>query len=446
MKKKIGIVSLGCPKNLIDTEVMLGLLNKGGYEITSDETAANIIIVNTCGFIESAKQESINAILEMAEYKKSNCELLIVIGCLAERYHRQIREQIPEVDSIAGTGEYGNIVSIINNAYSGKKTELYGKLNEISYLENERILTENKGSAYIKIAEGCGNHCTYCIIPALRGRYRSRKIEDIVSEAKWLSDKGIKEIILVAQDTTKYGVDLYNEKKLPFLIRELSKIVGIEWIRVLYCYPQDVTEELIEEFASNKKLVKYIDIPIQHFSDKILKLMGRKETNALISNLIKMLRKRIPGIIIRTTLITGFPGEDAADHEIMIKNISSFRFDRLGVFVYSNEEGTPAFQMKNQVSKAVKNQRYHKLMSIQSKIAAELNMDRIDKIYAVLIEGISDDGIFYFGRSYAESPDIDGLIHFTSSVPLKIGTFADVKILNTEDYDLIGDVLYESAK
>lgn len=446
MKKKIGIVSLGCPKNLIDTEVMLGLLNKGGYEITSDEKSANIIIVNTCGFIESAKQESINAVLEMAEYKKTNCEVLIVIGCLAERYHKEIRNLIPEVDAIAGTGEYGNIVSIIKSAYSGIKPELYGKLNEISYLENERILSENKGSAYIKIAEGCDNRCTYCIIPSLRGRYRSRKIKDIVNEAKWLSNNGVKEIILIAQDTTKYGMDLYNEKKLSALIRELSKIQGIEWIRVLYCYPQDVTEDLIEEFATNKKLVKYIDIPIQHFSDEILKLMGRKETNTLILNLITRLRNRVPDIIIRTTLITGFPGEDTFDHEIMIKNITDLRFDRLGVFVYSNEEGTPSFNLKNQVSNAVKNQRYNELMSIQSKIAVDLNKERIGKIYKVLIEGISDDNIFYFGRSASESPDIDGLIHFTSSEPLKIGTFADVKILNAEDYDLTGDVIYESAK
>ncbi len=446
MKKKIGIISLGCPKNLIDTEIMLGLLDKEGYEVTPDEKSANIIIVNTCGFIESAKQESVNAILEMAEYKKANCEILIAAGCLAERYNKEIIDLIPELDAVVGTGEYGNIVSIIQSIYKGNKPILYGKLNEVSYLENKRLLSEQNGFAYLKIAEGCDNKCTYCVIPSLRGKYRSRSVEDILKEACYLSENNVKEVILIAQDTTKYGIDLYGEKKLPHLIREVSKIDGIERIRLLYGYPEDVTDELIEEFVTNNKLMKYIDIPIQHFSDKILKTMGRRETNALIVSLVNKLRRSVPDIVIRTTLITGFPGEDTSDHEVMLQNVVDLRFDRLGVFVYSKEEGTPASKLKNQVSKAIKDKRYDELMSAQLKISTDLNKERIGKTYKVLVEGISGDGIFYFGRSYAESPDIDGIVLFTSINPLEIGCFVDVRILNSENYDLIGEVIDESAK
>jgi len=446
LKKKIGIVSLGCPKNLIDTEIMLGLLKDDGFEITADESAAHIIIVNTCGFIESAKEESINAILEMAEYKKSSCELLIVTGCLAERYNKEIIEQISEVDAVTGTGHYGEIISVISLAYEGHKPLLYGDLNEISYLENERLLSSDKGSAYLKIAEGCDNHCTFCIIPQLRGKYRSRKIEAILAEAEQLAEKGVKEIILIAQDTTKYGFDLFGEYKLTFLIREISKIDKIKWIRLLYCYPENVNDELIDEFAVNDKLVKYIDLPIQHFSDKILKSMGRKESEKSIGELIHKLRANVPGIVLRTTLITGFPGEDENDQSIMLRNITLLKFDRLGVFVYSKEEGTPAAKLKPHVSKSVKKQRFDELMSAQSKIAFALNEERIGKEYIVLTEGIADDGLFYFGRSYAESPNIDPEIYYTSRIPLEIGSFATVKIIDSCDYDLTGEAVNESSE
>ena len=447
--KKIGLVSLGCPKNLVDSEVMLGLLKKDGFTLTNNEREANIIIVNTCGFIDDAKQESINAILEMAELKRENCELLIVTGCLAERYNKEILEEIPEVDAVIGTGHFGDIVETIKKAYSfklvssqasEKKPLLYGDLGYYDFDGTERILSTNNGFAYIKIADGCDNRCTYCIIPYLRGPYKSRNMEAIIEEAKYLVSNGVKEIILVAQDTTRYGTDLYGERKLKDLVKELSKISGLKWIRLLYCYPDQIDDELIDEIAANDKVCKYIDIPLQHFSDKILKKMGRRSNSAEIEELIKKLREKVPEICIRTTFIVGFPGEEEEDFSILCDFVKRMEFDRMGVFMYSREEGTPAAKLKGQVRKSVKKERFDKLMSIQNEIMIKKNNSRLNKIYDILVEGVADDGIFYYGRSYQEAPDIDNLIYFTSGEPLDRGSFVKVKILNIEEYDLIGVV------
>lgn len=446
MKKKIGVVSLGCPKNLVDSEIMLGLLKKEDYEITNDKDKADIIIINTCGFIESAKQESINTILEMVKLKESGCELLIVTGCMAERYKGQIIDQIPEVDAVLGTGNYNEIAEVINKAYKGEKTIAYGKLNEKAYLENERIVTTQKGYAYLKIAEGCDNCCTYCIIPSLRGHYRSRKLEDIVREAERLAGSGVKEVILVAQDTTRYGIDLYGERCLVDLVKRLGTINGIEWIRLLYCYPEEMDDRLIEEIAQNDKVCKYIDIPIQHASDRILKLMGRRGTSTEVRDLLLKLKTRIPGIIIRTSLIVGFPGEEESDFEILYDFVKEMRFERLGVFMYSKEEDTPAARFKTQISRNLKQRRHDSIMALQSEIYKAINNERLQKTYKVIVEGVAEDGIFYFGRTYAEAPDIDGIVYFTSPSPLETGDFVHVKILNTDDYDLIGEAIYESAE
>lgn len=446
MKKKIGVVSLGCPKNLVDSEIMLGLLKKSEFEITSDKKKADIIIVNTCGFIETAKQESVNTILEMAQAKSRNCELLIVTGCMAERYREQIMQQIPEVDAVLGTGNYSEIADIIDKAYGGEKAVAYGKLEEKAYLENERVLTTGKGYAYLKIAEGCDNCCTYCIIPSLRGHYRSRKLEDITAEAARLAQAGIREIILVAQDTTRYGTDIYKERKLVELLRQLSAISGIDWIRLLYCYPEEIDAALIREIADNDKVVKYMDIPVQHASDKILKRMGRRGTRDEVARLLTDLKTAVPGISLRTSLIVGFPGEDEEDFEQLRAFVGEMQFDRLGVFTYSKEEDTPAAGFPDQVPKRLKEKRQKALMLLQQEIMLEKNRQRLGRQYKTIVEGVADDGIFYYGRTYAEAPDIDGTIYFTSPEPLSAGEFVDVKILNTDDYDLIGEVCHESAE
>lgn len=446
MQKKIGMVSLGCPKNLVDSEIMLGLLKKEKYIITNDKCDAEILIVNTCGFIESAKQESINTILEMAECKKNNCKILIVTGCLAERYKSDIKKEIPEVDAVIGTGSYGEIARVIETLDKGKEPVLYGSLNEIEYLQNERVVTTNKGYAYLKIAEGCDNCCTYCIIPSLRGRYRSRKIDDIIDEAKYLSQNGAKELILIAQDTTRYGIDLYKDRKIVELIKRISEIQDVEWIRLLYCYPEEIDDKLINEIASNSKVCKYIDIPIQHASDKILKAMGRRGSSEEIQDLLVKLRKSVPEIIIRTSLIVGFPGEDADDFNKLYTFIEKFKFDRLGIFIYSREEGTKAADLKPQISIKVKRQRFNTLMSLQKNININNNIKRVKREYKTLVEGISEDGIFYYGRTYAESPEIDGTVYFTGHEPLEAGTFVNIKILNAEEYDLVGAVTNESCK
>lgn len=446
MDKKIGLVSLGCPKNLVDSELMLGALKGSGYQIVADSGEAQIIIVNTCGFIESARQESINTIIGMAALKKQSCELLIVTGCLAERYKGQIMEEIPEVDAVLGTGSYDKIASIINEAYEGRRPEIYGKLEGTEYLEGERIVSTGKGYAYLKIAEGCDNCCTYCVIPSLRGPFRSRRKEDIFQEAVRLAASGVKEIILVAQDTTRYGIDLYGGKQLAGLIRMLSEIREIQWIRLLYCYPEEIDEPLIQEIIHNEKLCKYLDIPIQHASDPILKKMGRRGGSGDVSRLLDDLRGRIPGLVLRTTLIVGFPGETEKDFKALEDFVKKYKFDRLGVFMYSKEDDTPAAKMREQIPERIKKSRYDKLMRLQLKISTRVNKSRLGKIYKVLAEGISDDGIFYFGRSYGEAPDIDGLVYFVSSGPVEPGQMVQVEILNSDQYDLTGEVKNESAQ
>ncbi|HEX2944551.1 MAG TPA: 30S ribosomal protein S12 methylthiotransferase RimO [Clostridia bacterium] len=446
MAKKIGMVSLGCPKNLVDSELMLGILKNEGFEIINDSEQANVIIVNTCGFIESAKQESINSILEMASLKNRNCELLIVTGCLAQRYRQMILDQIPEVDAVLGTGSYAEIATVIRDAYKGSKESFYGELNGTSYLDGERIVSTGKGYAYLKIAEGCDNRCTYCVIPSLRGPFRSRSREAILKEAEILAESGIKELIVVAQDTTRYGTDIYGRRSLAELLRSLGKIGDIERIRLLYCYPEEIDDELVNEIADNEKVCKYLDIPIQHISDNVLKRMGRRGNSADIKALLEKLRKRIQGITLRTSLIVGFPGETEEDFDELADFIQKYTFDRLGIFMYSKEEGTPASKMKQQIPATVKKDRYKKLMQLQNLISKELNSERLGKTYKVLVEGVAEDGIFYYGRSCAEAPDIDGLIYFTSSEPLEINEFVNVEILEAGEYDLTGEVKHESAK
>ncbi len=447
MDKKIGLVSLGCPKNLVDSELMLGILKTEGFEIVNNSDDADIIIVNTCGFIESAKQESINTIIEMTALKENKCEMLIVAGCLAERYRKMILDEIPEVDVVLGTGSYGEIASVINEAYKTKgKVSRYGELTGTSYMDGERVISTGNGYAYMKIAEGCDNRCTYCIIPSLRGPFRSRSIDSIVKEAEKLAASGIKELILTAQDTTRYGIDIYGHKALVELLQKLSRIDGIEWIRLLYCYPEEIDDEMINEIAENDKVCKYIDIPIQHASDIVLKRMGRRGKSEDIFNLLDTLREKIPGLIIRTTLIVGFPGETEDDFSKLEGLVSKYRFDRLGVFMYSKEEGTPAYKMQEQIPKKIKKSRYDRLMKLQCTISAESNAARLGRIYRVLVEGIADDGIFYYGRSYAEAPGIDGLIYFTSREPLELNRLVEVKVLDSGEYDLTGEVQYESSK
>lgn len=446
MKKKIGLVSLGCPKNLVDGEIMLGQLTGTGYEITNDKELAQILIVNTCGFIDSAKKESIDTILEMAECKKRNCEILVVTGCMAERYRDEILKEIPEVDAVLGTGSYHEIAKVIEKAEKGEKSLVCGELIDTAYLENQRIVSTGKGFAYLKIAEGCDNCCTYCIIPKLKGRYRSRKMDNILSEASWLASQGVRELVLIAQDTTRYGVDLYNQRKLHVLIQEISKISGIEWIRLLYCYPEEITEDLIQEFKENDKLCKYMDIPVQHASDPILKAMGRRGEGREIKALLNRLKQEIPGMTLRTSLIVGFPGESEEDFNTLYDFVKEMAFDRMGVFTYSREDGTAAAKMKPQVTQKVKKARYHKLMELQREISANKNQSRLNKIYRTIVEGVAEDGIFYYGRTYAEAPEIDGVVYFTSMEPLTIGDFVNVKILSVQDYDLIGEVIHESAQ
>jgi len=449
IRKKVGLISLGCPKNLVDSEVMLGLLKDRGYEIVNKQEEADIIIVNTCGFIDKAKEESINTILEVAQLKEQNCKLLLVAGCLAERYHKQILEEIPEVDGVIGTGNYDRICEVIESAYSNLVSNANNTANKpvlcnnpgfCEYPVNNRVISTPKGYAYVKIADGCDNCCTYCVIPSLRGKYRSRKMEDILKEADYLVKQGTREIILVAQDTTGYGIDIYGEYRLVDLLKALRDIDDLKWIRILYCYPDRIDDKLIEEIASNPKVCKYLDIPIQHTSDKILKMMGRRGNFSDVYNILNKLRKRIPDIVIRTSLIVGFTGEDEDDFTNLLHSVKELRFEKLGVFMYSEEEGTPAAKFKNKVRKSIKEKRYREIMEVQKDIAGEINRHRLNKIYTVLVEGVADDGIFYYGRSYAEAPEIDGLIYFTSPYPLEMGSFVDVKIVNTDDYDLVGVV------
>lgn len=444
-KYKVGMVSLGCDKNRVDSEIILGKMSNQ-YEITNNPKNADIIIVNTCGFIESAKQESIDTILEMAEYKENHkCKLLIATGCLTQRYGDELAKLIPEIDIMMGVNDYNKINEFITDFIEGNKRALdLLNYSDEAINEGERILTTQSESAYIRIAEGCNNFCTYCIIPKIRGKFRSRKMENIINEAKSLSAQGVKEIILIAQDTTMYGTDIYGKQNLHELLQELSKIEGIKWIRILYCYPEEIYDELIEEMANNHKVVKYLDLPIQHISDHILKLMGRKTTQRDIINKIETLRERVQGITLRTTFIVGFPRETEEDFNEIIEFLREYKLEKVGVFRYSREEDTPAAKLDGQISEEVKAEREEKLMLIQKDISELINKLKIGKLYDILVEGYN--GEYYYGRSYEMAPDIDANVFFKASEDIKVGDFIKVKIVENMDYDLLGVVVDESCK
>lgn len=443
MPVKVGLISLGCPKNLIDSEIMLGILKKDDYEFTTNMEDAEAIIVNTCAFIEEAKEEAVDAILEAALYKKTGkLKALVVTGCLAQRYKGDILEEIPEVDAVIGTGNIPEIKNAIEKQLTGseKKVIYTDDPVDVNYLDSLRLLSSNSASQYLKIAEGCSNYCTYCIIPTLRGAYRSRTFESIEAEAEHLVKQGAGELIIIAQDVSRYGEDIYGGSKLVELIRRLSKIEALKWIRLLYCYPERITDELISEFKTNPKLVKYLDMPVQHASDRILRAMGRKSRKEELTSLISRLRLEIPDLILRTSLIAGFPGETEEDFQTLCGFIQENPFDRLGVFAYSREEGTPAARMKNQVPEEIKQDRRNRLLDIQQDIALLRMQKRMGKVYEVLVEGIANDGLFYYGRSYGESPEIDPVIYMLSGQPLETGQFVKVKILDSDKMDLIGEV------
>lgn len=444
---KIGVVSLGCPKNLVDSETMLGLIHEENYEITNDPSEAEIIIVNTCGFIESAKEESINTILQMAEYKKSgSCKYIIVTGCLSQRYAEDLFNELPEADAIAGVEVYDEIGSIIKRVMNGERFIMLERSKpDVIYTSKEtflpRILTTPSYTAYLKIAEGCDNCCSYCAIPKIRGPYRSKPMEQVLKEAKALADNGVKELIVVAQDTTRYGEDLPGGKLLlADLLKELNKIESLKWIRVMYCYPNNFTDELIETFASLDKVCKYVDLPLQHASNRLLASMNRYDTREEVETLLAKLRKRIPGIVIRTTFIVGFPGETDADFEELKEFVEQQRFENAGVFAYSQEEGTVAGAMSNQIPDEIKQERYHELMALQAQISEEIHKDTEGQTLEVLVEGIEEDGSgLHFGRSYREAPDIDGLVFIENPGDIKPGCFVKVNILQGFTYESVGE-------
>ena len=442
----IGFVSLGCPKNQLDTEVMLHELMTAGFEITPDENEADVIVVNTCAFIESAKQESIDAILDVARLKAERLKAIIVTGCLAERYREDILNELPEVDAVLGVGSIHEIVKTAKAVLEAKKVSK-GSPRICSCLPNDevklggdRILTTPEHFSYLKISEGCDNRCTYCAIPSIRGKFRSRPIEDLIAEAKELGEIGIKELCIIAQDTTRYGVDLYGEYSLHTLLRRLTEETDIPWFRLLYCYPDKVTDQLIAEIRDNDRIVKYIDMPLQHISDPVLKRMNRRGDSTLIKGVIEKLRREIPEIVIRTTFIVGFPGETEEDFEKLCDFIHETKFDRAGVFTYSREEGTPAYDMDGQVDEQVKQDRLDLLMRDQLDINTAMNEAKIGKTLTLIYEGFDDISQMHFGRSYADAPEIDGKIYFKlkKRVPLEIGDFVKVKITEAFDYDLVG--------
>ena len=439
---KILFISLGCDKNLADTEVMLGLLASRGYEMTDDETQADIIAINTCCFIHDAKEESIQNILEMAEYKKTGqAKALIVTGCLAQRYRQEILEEIPEVDEVLGTSAYDKILDAVDAALAGKQEVMLADIDALPLPETKRLVTTGGHFAYLKIAEGCDKHCTYCIIPKIRGNFRSVPMERLVKEAKELAEQGVKELILVAQETTLYGKDLYGEKSLHVLIKELCKISGIRWIRILYCYPEEITDDLIQVMREEPKVCHYLDLPIQHANDEILKRMGRRTSKQELIDIIGKLRREIPDICLRTTLITGFPGETKEQHEELMDFVDEMEFDRLGVFTYSPEEDTPAAVMPDQIDEEVKEKRQAELMELQQDIAFDNAQDMVDREVLVMIEGKVADENAYVGRTYRDAPNVDGLIFINTDEELLSGDFARVKVTGAVDYDLIGELI-----
>ena len=435
-------ISLGCDKNLVDSEVMLGLLDSRGYQIVDDETIADVIVVNTCCFIHDAKEESIQTILEMAEYKKTGrLKALVVTGCLAQRYQQEIIDEIPEVDAVLGTASYDKIAEAIDEALGGHSEMYLEDLDRLPRVSSKRLVTTGGHYAYLKIAEGCDKHCTYCIIPKVRGNFRSVPMEQLLKEAKELAEGGVKELILVAQETTVYGQDIYGEKSLHRLLRELCKIDGFQWIRLLYCYPEEIDANLIQVMKEEPKICHYLDLPIQHASDAILKKMGRRTSKAQLVDTIRTLREEIPDITLRTTLITGFPGETEEQHQELVEFVDEMEFDRLGVFTYSPEENTPAAEMPDQIPEEVKEDRQAELMELQQEIAFDLAEDMIDREVLVMIEGKVADENAYVGRTYRDAPNVDGLIFINTDEELMSGDFAKVKVTGAMEYDLIGELM-----
>ena len=440
--KKILFISLGCDKNLVDSEVMLGILADRGFEMTDTEVDADIIIINTCRFINDAKEESINTILEMAEYKKTGpCKALIVTGCLAQRYKQEIVDEIPEVDAVIGTSKYDEIFDAVDQALKGSHFLDVDDLDRLPSVPGKRILTTGGHYAHLKIAEGCDKHCTYCIIPKIRGNYRSVPMEQLLAEAASLAEQGVKELILVAQETTLYGVDLYGKKSLHILLKELAKIKGIRWIRILYCYPEEIYPELIETIKNEKKVCHYLDMPIQHASDAILKRMGRRTTKAQLKETVSLLRKEIPDIVLRTTLIAGFPGETQEQHEELMEFVDEMEFERLGVFAYSPEENTPAASMPDQIPEEIKEERRDAILELQQEIAFDKAADMVGRTLYAMIEGKVADEPAYVARTYADSPDIDGYVFVNTGEMLMSGDFVKVKITGSAEYDLIGELV-----
>lgn len=436
---KILFISLGCDKNLADSEEMLGLLTAGGHEITDDETQADAIVINTCCFIKDAKEESVETILEMAEYKKTgSCHALIVTGCMAQRYQKEIIEEVPEVDAVLGTTSYGDIVKALEEAVAGNHFEEFRDIDYLPDTGSKRVLTTGGHFGYLKIAEGCDKHCIYCIIPKLRGKFRSVPMERLIAQAEDMAEQGVKELILVAQETTVYGRDLYGKKSLHILLKKLCEIRGIRWIRILYCYPEEIYDELIETIRDEKKICHYLDIPIQHASDRILKRMGRRTSKQELIDIVGKLRREIPDIVLRTTLITGFPGETEEDHEELKEFVDEMEFDRLGVFTYSPEENTPAAEMADQVPEEVKEERRDELMELQQEISYDRGQDRIGQELLVMIEGKVADESAYIGRTYGDAPKVDGYIFVQTGELLMTGDFAKVRVTGALEYDLIG--------
>ena len=431
---KVGFVSLGCSKNLVDTEMCIGIFKKENFEIVNSKEEAEIIVVNTCGFIEPAKEEAINTILEMAKFKEiGNCKYLIVMGCLVERYKKELEKALPEVDLFLRIDEYKDFWEKVSNLLKlSNKSK-----NTLDYMD--RVISTGNTTAYLKIAEGCSNRCTYCAIPYIRGPYISRKFEDILKEAKMLASKGIKELIVIAQDTTKYGIDLYGKERLAELLKELCKIDGFKWIRFLYAYPESITDELIQVVKENEKICKYFDIPLQHFSDSVLKRMNRKSDSKSIENLINKLRKEIPEVILRTTLMVGFPGETEEDFFELYEFVNRAKFERLGVFKYSKEDGTPASRLKNQIHPKTKQARYKRIMELEKQISKIKLEEKIGNIYEVLIEGKTEDGEYYIGRSYMDIPDEDGVVFIRTKEKLEMGNWINCKITDVVEYDLLAE-------
>ena len=441
---KLLFISLGCDKNLADSEEMLGLLTAAGHDIVDDETQAEAIVINTCCFINDAKEESVETILEMAEYKKSgSCKILIVTGCMAQRYKNEIIEEIPEVDAVLGTTSYTDILKAVEAAQMGEHFEEYKDINYLPEMSGKRILTTGGHFGYLKIAEGCDKHCTYCIIPKLRGNFRSVPMEQLLTQAEKMAEQGVKELILVAQETTLYGKDLYGEKSLHILVKKLAQIRGIRWIRILYCYPEEIYDELIETIREEKKVCHYLDLPIQHASDAVLRRMGRRTSKQELMDIVNRLRERIPDIVLRTTLITGFPGETSEDHEELMAFVDEMEFDRLGVFTYSAEEDTPAASMADQIPDEIKEQRRDELMELQQEISFDRGNDKIGQELLVMIEGKVSGESAYIGRTYGDSPKVDGYIFVQTGELLMTGDFVNVRVTGAMEYDLIGEIADE---